>query len=331
MNTRMLMAALAASAALVAPVQAGGGNHGGGGRGGFAARSAGPGGGGGAPSFRSMPGGRFSGGSFRSMPVRSFSSNRMIYSGQRFSSGGGIRSPRTTEFRSRVISPNTGGGSLAANQFARGNNIRGNNLQRFQNGGGQFRNGFNQTRTGGGQFRNGNNVLRSGWRNHVFAQHSANWHRDWDRHRDHFFHGHRFVFFDGFWWGFDLGFYPWWPWWDYPYYGYGYGYPYGYGYNYGYGYGYNDPGVYDNQPAYDQSYSGGYDQSANSSVAAAQDKLAQEGFYHGQIDGVLGPETHHAIVRFQSSRGLRVNGELTSETLSAMGLREYANSGYSNY
>jgi hypothetical protein len=321
------MAALVASAALVAPVQAGGGNHGSGGRGGFAARSAGPGGGGGAPSFRSMPAGRFSGGSFRSMPVRSFSSNRMIYSGQRFSSGGGMRSPRTTEFRSRVISPNTGGGSPAANQFARGNRGRGNNPQTFRNGGGQLRNGLAQNRTGGG------NNLPGNWRNHVFAQHSGNWHRNWSHNHDHWWNGHRCHWWNGSWVIFDIGFSPWW--WGYPY-DYYYGYPYGYGYypygyNYGYGYGYNDPGAYDNQPAYDQSYSGGYDQSANSSVAAAQDKLAQQGFYHGQIDGVLGPETRHAIVRFQSSRGLRVNGELTSETLGAMGLREYANSGYSNY
>lgn len=240
-----------------------------------------------------------------------------------------MRSPRATEFRSRVINPNTGSGSLAANRFAGGNNVRGNNLQRFQNGGGQFRNGLNQTRTGGG------NALRSNWRNHVFAQHSANWQRGWARNRDHWWHGHRCHFFNGSWVIFDIGFSPYW--WGYPY-DYYYGYPYGYGYypyGYNYGYGYNDSGVYDNQPAYDQSYdqsySGGYDQSANSSVAAAQDKLAQEGFYRGQIDGVLGPETRHAIVRFQSSRGLRVNGELTSETLGAMGLREYANSGYSNY
>jgi Putative peptidoglycan binding domain len=320
MNTRILMAALLAGVALVAPAQAGNGRNGGGGGSFSAARSGGARfGGGGRPSFSSMPAGRFGGGSFRSMPVRSFSSNRMIYSGQRFSSSGGSQFNRGNVGLNRSIQ--SGGNS----QFARNGNGFARNNRAIQ---GQ--------RTGGGRVRNGNNVLRSDWRSHVFAQHSANWHRDWDRHHDHFFRGHRFVFFNGFWWGFDLGFYPWWPWWDYPYYGYGYGYPYGYGYypygnNYGYGYGYNDSGYYDNQPAYDQSYSGGYDQSANSSVAAAQDKLAQQGFYRGQIDGVLGPETRHAIVRFQSSRGLRVNGELTSETLDAMGLRDYASSGYSNY
>ena len=66
---------------------------------------------------------------------------------------------------------------------------------------------------------------------------------------------------------------------------------------------------------------------ANSSVAAVQDKLVHEGFYNGQIDGVLGPETRHALVRFQTKHGLRVSGELTTETLDALGLREYANYG----
>ena len=264
------------------------------------------------------------------MPVRSFSNNRTLYSGQRFQYGGGVRSTRPTGFSSPVVKPNVGGG-FASTQFNRANFNRPNN-QRLATGGNQFRNG--QTRTGGG------NAFPSNWKNHVFAQHSANWQRSWARNRDHWWHGHRCHFFNGSWVIFDVGFSPWW--WGYPY-DYYYGYPYGYGYypygyNYDYGYGYNDPGVYDSEPAYDQSYNGGYDQSntarpdqsANSSVAAAQDKLAREGFYRGQIDGVLGPETRHAIVRFQSSRGLRINGDLTTETLDALGLREYA-SGYSSY
>ena len=244
------------------------------------------------------------------------------------------------DFRSRPLNSNISAGR----QFTGGNaginrtNQFQNNQRFVQNGGGLARsNNVIRNRTGGtGQFRNGNR-LTPNWRSHVVAQHSANWHRDWDRHHDHFFHGNRFVFIDGFWWGFGLGFDPWW--WDYPYYGYGYGYPYNYGYypnGYGddYGYGYNDPGTYNDQNGYqngydDQSrYQNGYgDQSANSSVAAAQDRLTQEGFYRGQIDGVLGPETRHAIVRFQTKHGLRISGELTTDTLDAMGLRQNGNYG----
>lgn len=334
MKTNVLVAALLASAALVAPVQAGSGHRG---NGSFVAQSGGVRGGGPAPSFRSMPSGRFGGGgAFRSMPTRSFNSNRMVFSGQRFSSGSGLRSTRPMEFRPRVVNSNPSM-SIGEGQFNRGNlginrTVRtGGNSEFARNARGFVGNNgaIQNQRTASGQFRNGNNVLRSDWRNHVFAQRSANWNRNWDRSRDQWWHGHRCHFFNGSWVIFDIGFYPWWPWWwDYPYYGYGsYGYPYGYGYNpngyndYGYGYNNTDTDAYDNQYSYQNSYG---DQSANSTVAAAQDRLSREGFYSGQIDGVLGPETRHAIVRFQTSRGLRINGELNGETLSALGLRQYA-------
>ena len=230
MKTKLLIAALLASAALIGPVQAGG--HYGGGGGGFAGGGRGFAGGGGRPSFGGMPAGRFGGGpGFHSMPARSFGGNRMIYSGQRFSSVG-PRQPGSMEFRPRIANSNAG--SVRAHQFAQGNNNRINRVPRLANGG--IQSAARQGRNG--QFRNGNGTLRSNWRNHAFAQHSANWHRDWDRHHDHFFHGHRFVFIDGFWWGFDAGFDPWWPWWYYPYdyYGYGNPYPSSYGYDYYPGY-----------------------------------------------------------------------------------------------
>jgi len=234
MKTKLLGVALFVSAALLASAQAGGGFHGGGGGGGGGHFAGGAARGGGGPSFGGMPGGGFGGGaSFRSMPMRSFSGNRMIYSGQRFSSAG-FRAPRSMEFRSRPVNTNVGG-SLAGSQFARANMNRGNNVQRLPNGESQSIANVARNRTGGGQIRNGNN-LPANWHNHVFAQHSANWHRDWNRSRDHVWHGHRCHFFNGSWVIFDVGFWPWWGWpyWD-PYYYYGYGYGYGsYGYPYGY-------------------------------------------------------------------------------------------------
>ena len=304
MNIKLLAVALLASAALIGDAYAG--SHHGNSAGSVAAARPSMARGGPGPSFRSMPMG-----------------SRMMYSGQRFSPVG----TRPTEFRSHPMNSNMG-------QFARGN-IGVNRANQFhgnrvvQNGNGFARNNgaiHNQT-AGANRLHNGNN-LASNWRNHVVAQHSANWHHDWDRHHDHFWQGHRCCFINGSWFVFDLGFYPWWPWWwDGPYYGYGYGYPSGYGYGYGYGYdngngyGYDDSGAYPGQSGYQNGYN---DQSANSSVAAAQDRLAQQGFYRGQVDGVLGPETRHALVRFQTNRGLRINGELTTETLNALGLRQYA-------
>jgi hypothetical protein len=73
--------------------------------------------------------------------------------------------------------------------------------------------------------------LPSNWRNHVYAQHSANWHHDWDRSRDHWWNGHRCRFINGSWVIFDVGFDPGW-WWS-PCPGYYYGYPCDDGY-YGY-------------------------------------------------------------------------------------------------
>jgi len=309
MKTRLLAVALLASAAMIAPLQAGGQNEGGGGgnhSGG--GRAAAPSGGG--PSFHAMPAGRFGGGpAFRSMPTRSFGGNRMIYSGQRFSSVG-PRSVGSMEFRPRFANSNAG--SMQAHQFAPGNHHRVDRVQRFAKPGNQSLGNARPERSG--QFRNGNATLRSDWRNHVFAQHSANWHRDWDRSRDHWWHGHRCHFFNGAWFIFDVGFDPWWPWWYDPYDYYGYGYPYPYSYGYEYDPGYYDASVYDDQTSY-------ADQSGNSTVVAIQEGLAREGYYNGQIDGVFGPETRAALAQYQSDHGLRVTGALTNETLAVLGLR----------
>jgi len=294
MKTKLHWLALLVSVALIGQTQAGGqhggGGGGGGGRGGFAAAGGGPTRSGGGPSFHSMPAGSFGGG-------------RMVYSGQRFSSTG-LRAPRSMEFRPQYVHSNASR-SITSGQVTRGNINRGDHAQRFSN-----------VRTGGSQVRNGNN-LPTNWRNHVAAQHSGNWHRDWDRSRDHVWNGHHCRFVNGSWFIFDFGFDPWWPYW----------YPYDY---YGYGY-YGDPYAYDSsyydQGAYGDAYSdqNGYaDRSTNSIVAAAQERLAREGYYRGQIDGVVGPETRRAVARYQSNHGLRVNGNLTPDTLGALGLRQVA-------
>ncbi|HLW34163.1 MAG TPA: peptidoglycan-binding domain-containing protein [Chthoniobacterales bacterium] len=327
MDAKLFIASLLAVIGLVAPVQAGNGHHGGSG-GNFVSGRSGA--------------GRGVSPSFSSMPARSFGGNRMMYSGQRFSSYG-MRSPNVMRYHPQSVNSNFGAQRLAQGNFQANRFNHSANNPRI----GANRNGFasnnhalNSQRFGSGQFRNAQGRLAPNWKNHVVAQHAGNWHSNWSHNHSHWWHGHNWCFIGGSWFAFDVGFSPWWPWWwDYPYYGYGYGYPYGYGYGYNYGNGYDqgygDSGVYDSQPA-DQN---GYDdqsgsqngdssynnQSANSTVAGAQDRLTQEGFYHGQIDGVLGPETRHAIVRFQTKHGLRISGELSNDTLNAMGLRQYAN------
>jgi len=151
-------------------------------------------------------------------------------------------------------------------------------------------------------------------KNHAFARHDPNWHRDWDKRRTHFDHGHVFVFIDGFWWGL-------YPWDYYPYDAYG-SYPSDY---YGYPYGYNDYPYdsydYNTQDPY--SYYSGYAdpaQSGNAVVSSLQSQLAKLGYYRGAVDGVAGDETQAAIARYQEDNDLSVTGTVTAATLQSLGL-----------
>ena len=189
MKTKSLSAALVASAAMIAQANPGAYHRGGGGyRGGAVAHA--------APAARAPA--RASGfSSFRSMPTRSFG-GRTIYPGQRYSSFG-MRSYRPTGFRQPSIYPNrvtiTRSGPYTAATI--GQPSQGNRFPRFAN----YRNPaatsvWNQRNTGnqfrsGNNLRNSNNHLRGDWQKHVFAQHSGDWHRDWDHHGDHWWNGHR--------------------------------------------------------------------------------------------------------------------------------------------
>src|SRR5437899_1485842 len=97
------------------------------------------------------------------------------------------------------------------------------------------------------------------------------------------FHNRTFVFFDTF--GFPF-FYP---------------YPYGY-YPYDY-YGYNDYG-YGNVRL----------------VVEVQRRLARAGYYHGPIDGVLGPETRRAIRAYERDHNAPAYGVIDRQLLRTLGL-----------
>ena len=105
----------------------------------------------------------------------------------------------------------------------------------------------------------------------------------------------------------------------YPYYGYGY-YPYSYGYYpYGYSYGYDyypsdyTYGYYSSRPAYGTNN--------GSIVVQVQTRLARAGYYHGAIDGAMGPRTSYAIRAYERDHGLRVDGAISGPLLRNMGLR----------
>src|SRR5213592_3558700 len=92
----------------------------------------------------------------------------------------------------------------------------------------------------------------------------------------------------------------------FPFWGLGWGYPYGYGYGYGYGY---DYGNYYGDAGYgNQGYGYGDRSRGGSSVAQLQRRLARAGYYHGSIDGIMGPETRRAIRAYEGSRNQRDYG-----------------------
>jgi hypothetical protein len=119
---------------------------------------------------------------------------------------------------------------------------------------------------------------------------------DFDRD-DGFRHNRTFIFIDAF--GFPF-FSP------FSYYGY---YPYGY-YPYGYypydSYGYGSYG----ESGYGYGYGG------RSEIVAAQRRLARAGYYHGAIDGILGPQTRRAIRAYERDHNLSRYGAIDRRLLS---------------
>jgi hypothetical protein len=128
-----------------------------------------------------------------------------------------------------------------------------------------------------------------------------NWNgRHWNNWNGHWKNRNTVVFIGDFgfpgWWGWGWG-----PYWGYPY--YGYGYPYGYyGYGYGYPYGYGDYG-YGNGYGYGYGGQSQYGSATRSRVAELQRRLARAGYYHGSVDGVLGPQTRRAIRAYEQDHG----------------------------
>src|SRR6476661_4408579 len=289
MKTKFYWVALLASAAMIAQANAGG-HYGGGGGAGFAMAAHSAPVHGTASASQSAPRGNLGGG-------------RYVAPGTRFSSY-----YATTTFRQQrmVGSDRTFSRQFTAGTARRrfdGSRIANGRETRFTRNGNDFRN-RSQTR--------GSNIGRE----HVFARRSADWHREWDRRSDHWWHGHRCHFVNGFWFIYDTGFYP-----------YDYWYPYGYAYGY-YGSAYYpydyDAGVYEGADYYGQGAYDSSEQYADSTVAAVQQRLAQQGYYRGEIDRVFGAETRRAIMRYQGDHGLRVTGRLNPDTVRALGLPRMA-------
>jgi peptidoglycan hydrolase-like protein with peptidoglycan-binding domain len=55
-------------------------------------------------------------------------------------------------------------------------------------------------------------------------------------------------------------------------------------------------------------------------INKVQKSLSDKGFYHGRIDGVLGPRTRQAIGEYQKSEKLPVTKQLDAETAGKLGV-----------
>lgn len=63
-----------------------------------------------------------------------------------------------------------------------------------------------------------------------------------------------------------------------------------------------------------------YDEGSASVGVQVQQDLANDGYYQGPIDGVIGPGTRAAIAAFQRDNGLAVTGTITPGLLNLLGI-----------
>ena len=121
----------------------------------------------------------------------------------------------------------------------------------------------------------------------AFRNYRSEWHdRDWWRHN----HSRIvFVFGGPYYW--NSGY--WYPAWGY------------------------DPGAY---YAYDGPIYGYNDLPPDQVIANVQTALQQQGYYQGEVDGLLGPQTRAAIGEYQRATGLAETAAIDQPTLESLGM-----------
>jgi N-acetylmuramoyl-L-alanine amidase len=56
-------------------------------------------------------------------------------------------------------------------------------------------------------------------------------------------------------------------------------------------------------------------------IADVQERLARDGYYKGTVDGVAGDRTYYAIRAYERDHHLRVDGAISNQLLTELGLR----------
>lgn len=59
-----------------------------------------------------------------------------------------------------------------------------------------------------------------------------------------------------------------------------------------------------------------------SEVRSVQQNLKDNGYYNGNVDGLMGPQTRDAIRKYQKAESLPVTGRLDSPTAAKLGVKE---------
>jgi hypothetical protein len=78
-----------------------------------------------------------------------------------------------------------------------------------------------------------------------------------------------------------------------------------------------DPGAY---YAYDGPIYGYNDLPPDQVIANVQSALQQQGYYQGEVDGLLGPQTRAAIAEYQRATGLAETAAIDQPTLESLGM-----------
>ena len=121
----------------------------------------------------------------------------------------------------------------------------------------------------------------------VFRNYSSQWHeRNWWRN-----HYNRVVFVYGGWYAWNAGY--WIPAW-----------------------GYDSNAYY----AYDGPIYGYNNLPPDQVIANVQTALQQQGYYQGEVDGLLGPLTRAAVANYQRDHGLYITSAIDRPTLSSLGM-----------
>jgi len=90
----------------------------------------------------------------------------------------------------------------------------------------------------------------------------------------------------------------------------------------GWPYYYDDYGPFVYGVPYEDDYAAPvYSDDGTSVAAEVQLILAKRGYYHGDVDGVIGPMSQDAIARYQANHGLAVTGVIDGGLLNSLGIR----------